>query len=192
MTDASAKWTIEDLRSDALDRIRQTAELLREGFLGRTHDWQTVEDATSEVLESFGEGRISRVLVDTDGSVRGWIGAIPLSHYPGGVWELHPLVVSSAHRGLGLGRRLVRDLEDEIELRGGRTVYLGTDDENFETSLGGADLYTDLPGALRDLQNPGGHPLGFYQRLGYTVVGVLPDANGPGKPDIFMAKRLER
>ncbi len=36
----------------------------------------------------------------------------------------------------------------------------------------------------------GGHLYGFYQRVGYTIVGVLPDANGFGRPDIFMAKRI--
>jgi aminoglycoside 6'-N-acetyltransferase I len=30
----------------------------------------------------------------------------------------------------------------------------------------------------------------FYQKLGYVIVGVIPDANGPGKPDIMMAKRV--
>ena len=25
-------------------------------------------------------------------------------------------------------------------------------------------------------------------RLGYVVTGVMPDANGPGKPDIYMSK----
>jgi len=29
-----------------------------------------------------------------------------------------------------------------------------------------------------------------HRRLGFVVVGLLPDANGPGRPDIFMAKRL--
>jgi hypothetical protein len=26
--------------------------------------------------------------------------------------------------------------------------------------------------------------------MGYTIVGVIPDANGLGKPDILMAKRI--
>lgn len=34
------------------------------------------------------------------------------------------------------------------------------------------------------------HPYEFYQKLGYSIVGVLPDANGFEKPDIFMAKRV--
>jgi hypothetical protein len=31
---------------------------------------------------------------------------------------------------------------------------------------------------------------GHYQKLGFVIVGVMPDANGPGKPDIYMAKRV--
>jgi aminoglycoside 6'-N-acetyltransferase I len=34
------------------------------------------------------------------------------------------------------------------------------------------------------------NPLAFYQRVGFEIVGVIPDANGPGKPDILMAKRV--
>jgi aminoglycoside 6'-N-acetyltransferase I len=46
--------------------------------------------------------------------------------------------------------------------------------------------------AIRDIRNLGGHPYEFYQRVGFTIAGVLPDANGPGKPDIFLAKRINR
>jgi aminoglycoside 6'-N-acetyltransferase I len=42
------------------------------------------------------------------------------------------------------------------------------------------------------IKNLGRHPYEFYQRLGYVIVGVIPDANGPGKPDILMAKSVAR
>lgn len=41
---------------------------------------------------------------------------------------------------------------------------------------------------LRDLGDR--HPLLFYCRLGYVVTGVMPDANGPGRPDIYMSKAV--
>jgi aminoglycoside 6'-N-acetyltransferase I len=47
-------------------------------------------------------------------------------------------------------------------------------------------------GHARRIRNLRRHPYGFYQKLGYVVVGVLPDANGRGRPDIFMAKRVAR
>jgi hypothetical protein len=28
-------------------------------------------------------------------------------------------------------------------------------------------------------------------KVGFVIVGVMPDANGWGKPDIFMAKRVQ-
>jgi hypothetical protein len=31
-----------------------------------------------------------------------------------------------------------------------------------------------------------------YEKLGYVVGGVLPDANGRGRPDIFMARQVTR
>ena len=34
------------------------------------------------------------------------------------------------------------------------------------------------------------HAAGFYRRMGFEVVGLIPDASGPGKPDILMAKRV--
>jgi aminoglycoside 6'-N-acetyltransferase I len=36
------------------------------------------------------------------------------------------------------------------------------------------------------------HPYEFYQKLGYVIVGVMPDANGLGLPDILMAKSVVR
>ena len=92
----------------------------------------------------------------------------------------------------GIGRALVADLEDRVRERGAVTLFLGTDDEDDRTSLGGIDLYPDPLQHLERLRNLRGHPFEFYRKCGFVVVGVLPDANGFGKPDIYMAKRVAR
>jgi hypothetical protein len=71
------------------------------------------------------------------------------------------------------------------------TVYLGSDDDGPTpgTSAGGVDLFPDVlshAASLRVID----HPIGFYRREGFEVIGLIPDANGPGKPDVLMAKRI--
>ena len=118
----------------------------------------------------------------------GWIAG--LEQYDGHAWELHPLVVHPAHQLQGIGTALVQDFETQVRARGATTIWLGTDDADNLTSLGGADLYPDVLERASKIRNLRGHPYGFYQNLGYVIVGILPDANGPGKPDILMAKRV--
>lgn len=179
-----------DFHAEALHR--QMAELLVAGF--RRHwpaAWPTLAEALAEVREFCTPERLCRLAVaETPAGPRvlGWIGGLP--EYDGHVWELHPLVVDPAHQRHGIGRALVQDLEAQVRARGGLTVQLGSDDEAGLTSLAGRDLYPDLLGQLAGLRNLAGHPFEFYQKLGYTVTGVVPDANGWGRPDILMAKRV--
>jgi aminoglycoside 6'-N-acetyltransferase I len=169
--------------------VRQVAELLVEGFKDTgSVDWTTLDSALDEVRESLGEDRISRVAFDESGNVLGWIGGI--KEYGGHVWELHPLVVRRDCRGKGIGRALVEDFEKEVKIRGGLTICLGADDENNRTSLGGIDLYPDVLHHISQIKNLGEHPFEFYQKLGFVITGVIPDANGFGKPDILMTKRV--
>ena len=121
-------------------------------------------------------------------SVVGLIGAIPQYGVTG--WEMHPLAVMKAYQRRGIGRLLVETLEREVSMRGGVMIYLGSDDETGTTSLYGVDLYDDVFDKLANLKNIGGHPYPFYEKMGYKIVGVFPDANGVGKPDIWMAKRI--
>lgn len=170
----------------------QMAEMLAAAFREAWPDaWPTVEDALAEVEEALGAGKICRVAVDGEGVALGWVGGQP--EYRGRVWELHPLVVRPDAQGHGIGRALVRDLEARVRERGGITLRLGTDDEAGATSAYGADVYEDVPGhiaRLRIVEPRWRHPLEFYRTCGFTVVGLMPDANGIGKPDIIMAKRV--
>jgi len=178
-----------DLLPDAKDYIQQTARVVLEGFKALTPGtWETPEDALEEIQSLFGEGRISRIAVEGD-TVLGWVGALN-EGYPLVTWELHPLVVHPDYQGKGVGRALVADIEDQARQRGAHTMYLGTDDETNLTSLSGVNLYDNLWQHIATIENRGNHPFTFYQKMGYTIVGVIPDANGLGKPDILMAKRL--
>jgi aminoglycoside 6'-N-acetyltransferase I len=168
--------------------VDQTAHLLLDTFRGRSDDWPDLDAAREEVLVSLAPDRISRIFVDDAGVVLGWIGGMPT--YGGRVWEIHPLVVSGSHRRQGVGRALVEDLERLAARRGALTLWAGADDEHHETTLSGTDLYPDIPGAIRSIGNLHHHPYEFYLRVGFRIAGLLPDANGVGKPDIFLAKKV--
>lgn len=179
---------ITDLHPDDEQLIQQAAALLVEGF--KEHwpaAWPDLESAMETVQESFGADRISRVALDDDGKVLGWIGGI--QHYSH-AWELHPLVVRLDRQQQGIGRALVLDLETLVRQRGGLTLFLGTDDEDNMTSLAGVNLFPNVFEHSANIKNLRSHPYEFYQKLGFVIVGVVPDANGPGKPDILMAKSI--
>ena len=177
------------LSSDDGGAIKQVAVLLIEGFKAHAPNaWSNMAAALEEVRESFGADRISRIALDQSGEVVGWIGG--LSHYDGNVWEIHPLVVQPSRQGGGIGRQLVRDFEAIVRERGGLTIWVGTDDETSMTTLAGVDLYPNVLGHLARIRNLRRHPYEFYQKLGFVIAGAMPDANGRGKPDIFLAKRV--
>ena len=94
-------------------------------------------------------------------------------------------------QGRGIGRTLIAELEKAVKDRGGLTILLGSDDETGQTSLYGLELYPNVLEQVLQIKNVRRHPYEFYQKVGFTIVGVVPDANGFGQPDILLAKRVE-
>jgi aminoglycoside 6'-N-acetyltransferase I len=153
--------------------------------------WRYLQEpwaARREVIGSLDARRISRIAVGPDGRVAGWCGGLP--EYDGRVWELHPMAVRPDRQRRGIGRLLLADFEARVRARGGRTIVLATDDVDGATSAWGVDLYPDLWRHLRDLTTYADHPVAFYRKCGYVVHGLVPDANGWGRPGILMAKRV--
>ncbi len=168
--------------------MASAARALFESFRDAHPDaWPTPESAAREVEECVEAPNVCVALV-VDGVLAGWGGLRPMYER---TWELHPLVVDAAFRGRGYGRALLEGLEAEGRKLGLSGIALGSDDEDGSTSLGRPGL--GGPGfidELRALRNLKGHPYSFYERCGYAVVGGIPDANGPGKPDIWLWKGL--
>ena len=175
---------LELFRKGNTEHERQAAELLREAFPEAYG-----ESPEEEVRSILQEERIA-VKAVLKGELVGLIGAIPQYGHTG--WELHPLVVRKDLRGRGIGGKLVSSLEKKVAEGGGVTLYLGTDDESGATSLSEGDLFQDPFRKIAEIRNYKGHPYEFYEKMGYVIIGVLPDANGIGKPDIWMAKSLVR
>lgn len=166
-------------------QLAGAARILKDAF---AHMPEAFDGKFAEEVASFltDEDRAAYAALE-DGAVLGWIGRIETYSH---AWELHPLVVDPPRQREGIGARLVQDLEARVKAAGIATLYLGSDDDYGGTNLFGADLFPDVAGKIATIAETGGHPFAFYRKLGYEVVGLIPDANGPGKPDIMMAKRL--
>jgi aminoglycoside 6'-N-acetyltransferase I len=167
-------------------QITQAAQILTDNLpIG----YPTLRDALNEIQERLIPENTLLAAVE-DSSVLGW-GGILAPVYNGNVFELHPLAVRSDKRRQGIGRKIVTALEEAARQQGGLTIHLGADDikEGGETSFANVDLYDDLPSRIETFK-PGTHQAGFYLKLGYKIIGVMPDANGIGKPDIYFGKRL--
>ena len=170
--------------------IEQAAALLVAGFREHWPDaWPDMASALEEVHEALEPEKVCRAAVTAEGQLVGWIGGQEVG-YDGNVWELHPMVVHEHYRRQRIGQMLIADLEAQLRQRGALTLTLGTDDENGMTSLSGVDLYDNLWEHIRSIRNLKGHPYEFYQKCGFVITGIVPDANGRGKPDILMSKRL--
>lgn len=172
-----------------LDRTgrAKAAKLLRDSIRGPAY--QLPGSAESETETFFHEADRFALSAIEDGALRGWIGGIrSYSH----ALELHPLVVEAAWRGRGIGRRLVEALEARARELGFLTLYVGADDEFGGTNLFGAELFPQPLTALARIQaSANGHPFFFYRRLGFQPAGIIPDANGRGRPDLFLVKRID-
>lgn len=169
------------------EKTIQVAQILIDAFAHMDYV-RTIEAAVAEVRESFADKRISRVALDENGDAVGWIGGI--EQYDGTVYELHPLAVKPSAQRRGIGTALVKDFEAQVKQRGALTITLGTDDDFGGTSLFGVDVYPNVLEQLSSIRNRNHHPYEFYLKCGYSLVGLVPDANGFGKPDILMAKRV--
>jgi len=168
-------------------QLERAAEILVKAFRHAPSAWKKIADARAEVSTFLDDpDRLGLAALD-QGSLLGWIGGLKTTPQ---AWELHPLAIDPHYQRRGLGSLLVATLEEHARCEGVGTIWLGSDDDFGGTSLHGVDVYPDVFRHLARLSVTEGHPFTFYRKHGYTVVGMLPDVNGFGKPDILMAKRI--
>ncbi|EDO2996046.1 TPA: AAC(6')-Ia family aminoglycoside 6'-N-acetyltransferase AacA56 [Pseudomonas aeruginosa] len=181
------EYKIVDIALDS-KLVKVAAEILFYTFSEINNEsWPTINSATEEVKECIEDKNICIGVLVEDKLV-GWIGLRPMYE---NTWELHPMVVLSKWQGKGLGKILIFELEKRAKEQGINGIVLGTDDETFRTSLSMKELdKNDLFEEIKNIKNINHHPYEFYQKCGYKIIGVIPDANGKNKPDIWMWKKI--
>ena len=116
---------------------------------GTKEDGRIIDDGLDRYCDQFTpveceQTELNRKLVDADGSlIAGIVAAVGCWH----ACNLDSIWVKEAHRGQGLGSRLLRDIEREAKEAGAYIVMTCACDWN----------------------------VGFFQKNGYTVSGVLED-----------------
>ncbi|MFT7245504.1 MAG: aminoglycoside 6'-N-acetyltransferase I [Candidatus Azotimanducaceae bacterium] len=91
---------------------------------------------------------------------------------------------------MAIGKLLVADIENLARESGAVSVWAGTSDETDSTSFSRLDLYKEFAKAFENIEPPDDHPVNFWLHGGYSIVGVMPDEEGLGKPGIHFAKRV--
>jgi aminoglycoside 6'-N-acetyltransferase I len=169
--------------------IDELTLLVHEAFAEYAPGWlPTLADAKEEITDSLKPNKISRVMLNEQNRPVGWIGVIRQNS--GRVWEIHPAMVAKSEQGKGYGSALVRDIEQLARVAGVLTLCAGTSDQTNASNLSGIDLFEDPVGAIARIQSFKQHPYQFWIACGFTIVGVVPDAEGIGKPGILLAKRV--
>lgn len=184
----SASSSIIDLDPSDEDCVSALVALSLASAAMHAPNWLPTERAAREEVEdacSTTDGRFTRVAVLPSREPQGWISCVNLY---AGVWEIHPLLVAREHHGKRVGSRLVRDVEARLVELGATVVVLSTSDEVGATSLFDRDLYADPLKALMTMEVHRPHAVQFWTRMGYALVGVTPDAEGPGRPAIHFAR----
>ena len=164
--------------------VDAAAHILVVAFHDRSPAWPTVSAAYGTVNE-FAQDQHIAFGAFADSSLVGWIGATP--SYNGNVWEIQLLGVTPEWQRIGIATALVRILISAVGHVGCHTVCVWCDDETNSTSIGGCNLFPRPLDALARLESGPRHAGGFYEHIGFVRCGILPDANGPGKPDILYA-----
>jgi aminoglycoside 6'-N-acetyltransferase I len=142
--------------------------------------------AREEIDDALEEGKLSFVAM-AHGHPCGWVSGL---HAYGRLWEIHPLLIAPTHQGQGHGRRLVEHIEARLIERGALTIFVGTSDETGATNMHQSDLYADPGAAISNFEARSDHAVRFWQHMGYTLVGMIPDAEGPGLPSLQLCKRV--
>jgi aminoglycoside 6'-N-acetyltransferase I len=182
-------YTICDINESA-ETMEKAAKILLE-TMPEANMWPDLNEemAFETVEECIAENNIC-IGIKVNDQLIGWVGLIPMYK---NTWELHPMAILPLFQGKGYGKILLNELENIAQEKGIIGIFAGSDDEANKTSLSETDLTKDnIFEEINNIKNYKNHPYEFYLRCGYSIIGIIPNANGLNKPDILLWKDIRK
>ena len=173
--------------NESEETIIKAAEILYVTFTGGDENrWlKNQREAFDEVRECVEKPSIC-IGIKAGNELAGWAGIRPMYEK---TWELHPMVIKKECQGKGYGRALLGEMERLARLNGIIGLVVGSDDETDSTSLSEKEITgVNIFEEIKNIKNYKNHPFEFYIKCGFAIVGIIPNANGPRKPDIWLWK----
>jgi aminoglycoside 6'-N-acetyltransferase I len=170
--------------------MKQAADILYNTFYNIGKLWlKNLNEALDEVYECVEDNNIC-IGIKVKNKLIGWVGLRPMYKE---TWELHPMVIQKEFQRQRYGNILIKELEKIAVNNGIIGIVAGSDDETNSTSLSdkiitGENIFEEI----RDIKNYKNHPYEFYEKCGYKIIGIIPNANGPQKPDIWLWKDIRK
>jgi aminoglycoside 6'-N-acetyltransferase I len=146
------------------------------------------EEIALETVEEGITGENICIGIKVNDQLIGWAGLMPMYK---NTWELHPMAILPNFQGKGYGKILLNKLEVIAQEKGIIGIFAGSDDETNKTSLSEIEITKDnIFEEIKKKKNHKNHPYEFYIKCGYSIIGIIPNANGPKKPDILLWKDI--
>jgi aminoglycoside 6'-N-acetyltransferase I len=173
------------------DDIKEQARILLFETFPEANMWPNINENTA--LETVNEciyGDNICIGIKVNNQLIGWAG---LRLMYDKTWELHPMVIKPNFQGNGYGKILLYELEKIAQKKGIIGVVAGSDDETNKTSLSEKEITGEnIFEEIKNIRNYKNHPYEFYVKCGYSIIGMIPNANGINKPDIWLWKDIRK
>jgi len=180
------KYTICNI-DESLQTMELAEKVLLDTFIG-SGMWPDLDK--KEAAETVDKSILAGICIGikVDNQLIGWAGLRPMYKK---TWELHPLAVLPQYQNKGYGRILIDEIVKTARQKGVIGIFAGSDDETGKTSLSEKEITEEnIFEEIKNIRNNKKHPYEFYKKCGFIITGILPNANGPGKPDIFLWKDI--
>ena len=184
ITSRAALYTVDLLGQEDAALLRGVADLL---VVAVPTIYGDVTEALADVVQ-FAPEDLSMIARDPEGTPIGWLHAEHFRGKPQRKSNWSPSIPpaattgrADAHDSGGRADACCRMRDDARH--GGRHAGAGR-------SLYGVDVTEDAPRLLAEFHCHADPPAGFFLCVGYRLLGVFPDAYGPGKHDLTLARRI--